>query len=108
MRATAPLLLDVARTKPCRPVPYKSRHTLILCVCWHISIGTLVTHYIISRTLSHLNQSRSVRDGHQAGFSEEKDQKVPEIFIVQAAPLIQYIETNKSVYMCVFCNMWES
>lgn len=49
-RATAPFLLDVAHTKPRFPVPYKNRHTLIVCVRWHISIGTLVTHYTTLRS----------------------------------------------------------
>lgn len=31
----------------------------------------------------------------------KKDQKVPNIFIVQAAPLLQYIETNESLCVCV-------
>lgn len=43
-------------------------------------------------------------------------QKVPHIVVVQAAPLMQYIETNRfvkicvhvCVCMCVFCNMLES
>lgn len=49
-RATAPFLFDVAHTKPCRHVFYKSRHTVIVCVCWHVSIGTLVTHYTTLRS----------------------------------------------------------
>lgn len=42
----------------------------------------------------------------------KRDQKVPNIFIVQAAPLLQYIETNKSlkicVHVCVFFPICES
>lgn len=53
---------------------YKRRHTSIVCVCWHVSVGTLVTHCTTLRSFvpRKVDLVRSC-NGHWAGFSERRD-----------------------------------
>lgn len=85
---------------------YKRRHMYLhsFFLCWHISIGNLVTNCTASRSLVPLRQILQAMATGQV-LVRKRDQKVPNIFIVQAAPLLHYIETNKSlkisVHVCV-------
>lgn len=58
--------------------------------------------YRFKKLSSHLNQGRSCRKEkkkHGAVLVRKEDQKVPDM--VQAAPLLQYIERDESLNICV-------
>lgn len=81
---------------------YKRRHTITVCVYWHISIGTPVTNCTTLRSSAPL-KSRQILKAMATGhvLSEKKGSKSAKYIYSPSCPLLQYIKTNKSSKICL-------
>lgn len=96
-----PLSEDEACTKslhPQCPGSKKEDKFVCVCLCWHISIGTMAVPRSEALSDSKIKVDL-VRKSHRASF--RKDEKVPDASVVQAAPLLQVCKDLCLQWLCV-------